>query len=152
MVHAMRVEALNDAAERAEQAECERDELREELLDAKKERIMIADWLVDITDKFVAARDQLEAARFMAAGWRRKANQLEDVNAEWAAEMSRVLIEAVDIESLVKVALPDIKFAAWLLLHASTQKVNEHRSMADSASIITQHIERIEESFKKQER
>lgn len=54
--------------------------------------------------------------------------------------------------ALVKVALPDIKFGAWLLRHASKQKVNEHRSMADSASIITQHIERIEESFKKNER
>lgn len=96
--------------------------------------------------------NQLEAARFMSAGWRRKANQLEDVNAEWAAEMSRVLIDAVNTEALVKVALPDIKFAAWLLLHASTQKVNEHRSMADSASIITQHIERIEEALKEKER
>lgn len=117
--------------------------LREELLDVKKERMMIAEWLVDVTYKLVSAR-------FMSAGWKRKANQLEDVNAEWAAEMSRVMMEVVNNEALIKIALPDFKFAAWLLLHASTQKVNEHRSMEDSASILTQHIERIENSLNKE--
>jgi len=49
--------------------------------------------------------------------------------------------------ALMAIALPDFKWAAWLLLHAAKQGVNEHRSMMDSQSIITQHIERIEDAL-----
>lgn len=69
--------------------------LREELHVVKKERMMIAEWLVEVTDKFVTARDQLEAARFMSVGWKRKANQLEDGNAEWAVEVARMYTDEV---------------------------------------------------------
>jgi hypothetical protein len=52
-----------------------------------------------------------------------------------------------EAEALVKVALPDFKWAAWLLLHAAKQGVNEHRSMMESQSVITQHIARIERAL-----
>jgi hypothetical protein len=46
-----------------------------------------------------------------------------------------------------RLALSDFKWAAWLLLHASKQDVNEHRSMGDASVTITEHIEQIESAI-----
>lgn len=89
---------------------------------------------------------------FGYCGWCEAGICSGDDNKTASHNMADEIVRLREQLALVKVALPDMKFAAWLLRHASTQKVNEHRSMADSASIITQHIERIEESFKKTER
>jgi hypothetical protein len=67
-----------------------------------------------------------------------------------ADEIVRLRVRLSECEqtlALMAIALPDFKWAAWLLLHAAKQGVNEHRSMMDSQSIITQHIERIEDAL-----
>jgi hypothetical protein len=91
-------------------------------------------------DSIVAERDEYAK---ICTEWTHM--QLEQ-NAEMDSLRNR-LAACEQTLALMATALPDFKWAAWLLLHAAKQGVNEHRSMMDSQSIITQHIERIEDAL-----
>ena len=115
-----------------------------------------ADEIVALCDAYATAIAERDAARqkwdeLIAIANRRaelvmKCPECGDMksHANCAGILRAQLAAAREVTALIAVALPDFKWAAWLLLHASKQGVNEHRSMGESQSVVTQHIERIE--------
>jgi hypothetical protein len=94
------------------------------------------DFLTEIIAALTLATKRAEEAEAEAEAW-----ELSSTN--WQADCRVAQCERDALRKDAAAISSTMKDAAWLLLHASRQGVNEHRAMVEASCNLTEHIERI---------